>query len=392
MKQNNNALSSFQNSRGQIISGMMRVGIGAITLLFLPAYNPSTIFLPAAVLTGMLFILWGCVSVALPQKWGTPFQRAQIIVFVDLILTVSVVVIFARLPTSSAPAAFLLLAYEFTELFLLMGVITVIVAFCWTEIFIAILQLSFISNRLWWFYTFLWFILIVLTGVLHLIRIRLTSSLETTTSANLEGETVSNIIYPNQLHTGQQQIVESTLTQQGNKSASVFEINQNTDIALSEASLLMSSTPTFIIESAPAHMQRQQAMVQAIEAAFERAGVNVSGHHAEIAQAVNSLFCPQTQDTSALSGCLEQLLHELEENWREQSTLSAREREIVELLAQGLSYREIGDKLCLSKSTVKTHVGHIFQKLNVANREDVVRIARERGWVKREAEETTIRS
>ncbi len=50
------------------------------------------------------------------------------------------------------------------------------------------------------------------------------------------------------------------------------------------------------------------------------------------------------------------------------SGLSARERDILELLTQGLSNKEIGDKLDLSPFTVKNHLARIFPKLRVRSR------------------------
>jgi DNA-binding NarL/FixJ family response regulator len=47
------------------------------------------------------------------------------------------------------------------------------------------------------------------------------------------------------------------------------------------------------------------------------------------------------------------------------TALSAREREILELLTQGLSNKEIGARLSLSAFTVKNHLAHIFEKLHV---------------------------
>ncbi len=52
--------------------------------------------------------------------------------------------------------------------------------------------------------------------------------------------------------------------------------------------------------------------------------------------------------------------------------LSQREREIVDLLVQGKSNKEIADTLCLSSDTVKAHLQHIFRKIGVSSRLEAV--------------------
>lgn len=53
---------------------------------------------------------------------------------------------------------------------------------------------------------------------------------------------------------------------------------------------------------------------------------------------------------------------------RERSPLSAREREIVQLVAQGHRNKEMAEKLYISEQTVKNHLHNIFEKLGVADR------------------------
>ena len=55
--------------------------------------------------------------------------------------------------------------------------------------------------------------------------------------------------------------------------------------------------------------------------------------------------------------------------------LSEREREVLALLAEGLGNREIGERLFISESTVKTHVRHVLDKLQTCNRAEAAAFA-----------------
>ncbi len=50
------------------------------------------------------------------------------------------------------------------------------------------------------------------------------------------------------------------------------------------------------------------------------------------------------------------------------SQLSQREKEVLQLLSKGLSYKEIGNHLGISMETVKKHLSNIYQKLHVQNK------------------------
>ena len=61
--------------------------------------------------------------------------------------------------------------------------------------------------------------------------------------------------------------------------------------------------------------------------------------------------------------------------------LTEREREVVRLLAEGLSNREIAERLSLAEGTVKNHVTNILQKLGVRDRTQAALRAREGGLI-----------
>ena len=61
--------------------------------------------------------------------------------------------------------------------------------------------------------------------------------------------------------------------------------------------------------------------------------------------------------------------------------LTEREQQILKLMAEGLSNREIAARLFLTEGTVKNHLSHVFQKVSARRRTEALARARERGWI-----------
>ena len=72
----------------------------------------------------------------------------------------------------------------------------------------------------------------------------------------------------------------------------------------------------------------------------------------------------------------------LDEKKREDLGITRRELEILELIAQGMSNREIAGKLFVSENTVKTHSSRVFDKLGAKRRTQAVQLGKEFGLLR----------
>ncbi len=63
------------------------------------------------------------------------------------------------------------------------------------------------------------------------------------------------------------------------------------------------------------------------------------------------------------------------------TALSARECEVLKLIARGYGDREIAQTLGIKKRTIRFHVGNILGKLTVKNRTEAAYYAFKRGWI-----------
>lgn len=101
-----------------------------------------------------------------------------------------------------------------------------------------------------------------------------------------------------------------------------------------------------------------------------------------------SAYCPKDADIDVL---VEAILvacrggsfvpASIEARIRDMNVLTPREVEVLQLVAPGLSNREIGERLHISAKTVRNHLSSIFEKLGVDDRIQAALYAFQRGWV-----------
>ncbi|MCB0398306.1 MAG: response regulator transcription factor [Winogradskyella sp.] len=69
-------------------------------------------------------------------------------------------------------------------------------------------------------------------------------------------------------------------------------------------------------------------------------------------------------------------LTEIDENKIRELEITTREYEVLQYISKGLSNKEIGERLFLSESTIKTHVSNLLVKLNAKRRTQAIQIAK----------------
>ncbi len=99
----------------------------------------------------------------------------------------------------------------------------------------------------------------------------------------------------------------------------------------------------------------------------------------EIIESIHSLYKGGAPMSPKIA---RKIIHEFQdEATSEQFLLTQREKEIVKLVEDGLTYKEIGERLNISTHTVHTHIKNIYEKLQAKDRNDAIIKARKKGII-----------
>ena len=101
----------------------------------------------------------------------------------------------------------------------------------------------------------------------------------------------------------------------------------------------------------------------------------------ELIRAIRAVYRGESAFDSRSAGVVVRWMHGSQRPGATASDITPREREILTLLARGLSNVAIGQRLYISAATVKFHVGHIMQKLGARRRAEAVYAASKLGLI-----------
>jgi two-component system, NarL family, response regulator NreC len=104
----------------------------------------------------------------------------------------------------------------------------------------------------------------------------------------------------------------------------------------------------------------------------------------DLVEAIRAVYAGERYFSAPL--CEEDILLRLDENSRQTTdnpyeTLTRREREILQMVAEGKTSQQIGETLFISARTVEVHRANIMRKLNVSGKSDLIRFAIRQGLI-----------
>ncbi len=135
-------------------------------------------------------------------------------------------------------------------------------------------------------------------------------------------------------------------------------------------------TPLLLLSNEPVNLQ---AMGSLGKRAWGFLSMDCS--QAELSAAVQALSLGLWVGDASLTGRSSRMgASESEDGW-EGETLTARETEVLQLLAEGLPNKQIALRSGISENTVKYHISSIYSKLGATNRTEAVRLGAQRGMI-----------
>jgi DNA-binding NarL/FixJ family response regulator len=114
------------------------------------------------------------------------------------------------------------------------------------------------------------------------------------------------------------------------------------------------------------------------EKVFEALKAGASGYLlkntglSQMTDALKELYNGGSPMSTSIARKLVTVFREQEKEMEITEALSNRENEILDLLAKGLLYKEIAEKLSISNNTVKQHIHRVYEKLHVQNRTEAI--------------------
>ncbi|MCC6722341.1 MAG: response regulator transcription factor [Bacteroidia bacterium] len=152
------------------------------------------------------------------------------------------------------------------------------------------------------------------------------------------------------------------------------------DVAVVDIHLDRSSGIDLVKEIKPELMDLQFIMYTALydaETVFAALKAGATGYLTKetppqkLADAIIDAYNGGSPMSSDIARKIVKSFHQIEKN-KINEQLSKRENEIIYMLADGLRYKEIADKLFLSTETVRKHIRNIYEKLHVNSRTDAL--------------------
>src|SRR3984957_1594374 len=92
----------------------------------------------------------------------------------------------------------------------------------------------------------------------------------------------------------------------------------------------------------------------------------------ELLQSIRDVHAGGSPMSNSIARKVVASFQEANRTGEKQNLLTPREQAVLDCLAQGLAYKQIGDKLGISINTIRAHLRHIYEKLHVQSRTEAV--------------------